>query len=64
VRPPKQFVGREAVNLLVARLEAGNNRPAHRVKLSPELHVRDSSMRSGLDQVDAQPETRTAEASA
>ena len=52
VRPPKQFVGREAVNLLIARLEAGSNRPAHRVKLSPELHVRDSSMRAGVDAVD------------
>lgn len=45
VRPPKQFVGREAVNLLIARLEGGASRPAHRVKLSAELHVRDSSQR-------------------
>jgi DNA-binding LacI/PurR family transcriptional regulator len=52
VRPPKQFVGREAVNLLIARLEAGSNRPAHRVKLSPELHVRDSSMPAGVDAVE------------
>ena len=44
VRPPKQFVGREAVNLLIARLEAGDSRPAHRVKLFPELHVRDSTL--------------------
>ncbi|MHA7987506.1 LacI family DNA-binding transcriptional regulator [Rathayibacter sp. CAU 1779] len=43
VRPPKQFVGREAVNLLIARLDAGPTRPAHRVMLTPELHVRDSS---------------------
>ncbi|MGA0568240.1 substrate-binding domain-containing protein [Rathayibacter sp. KR2-224] len=49
VRPPKQFVGREAVNLLIARLEAADSRPAHRVKLSPELHVRDSSMRPPVD---------------
>jgi DNA-binding LacI/PurR family transcriptional regulator len=62
VRPPKQFVGREAVNLLVARLEAGSNRPAHRVKLSPELHVRDSSMRADLDDVES-PSITPAEAS-
>lgn len=60
VRPPKQSVGREAVNLLIARLEAGSTRPAHRVKLSPELHVRDSSLpvRISVDDVasDAAPE--------
>lgn len=45
VRPPKQAVGREAVNLLIARLEASDARPPHRVKLGPELHVRDSTTR-------------------
>jgi len=44
VRPPKEFVGREAVNLLIARLEGGSGRPAYRVKLSPELHVRQSTL--------------------
>jgi DNA-binding LacI/PurR family transcriptional regulator len=47
VRPPKQFVGRGAVDLLVARLEAGRGRPIHRVKLNPELFVRDSSAPAG-----------------
>ncbi|GAB3609749.1 substrate-binding domain-containing protein [Humibacter ginsengiterrae] len=54
VRPPKQFVGREAVNLLIARLEGGASRPAHRVKLSAELHVRDSSQRFSAD--DSEPD--------
>jgi DNA-binding LacI/PurR family transcriptional regulator len=44
VRPPKQFVGRGAVDLLVARLEAGRNRPSHHIKLNPELFVRESSV--------------------
>ncbi|WP_375385124.1 substrate-binding domain-containing protein [uncultured Microbacterium sp.] len=44
VRPPKQFVGRGAVDLLVARLEGGRNRPPHHIKLTPELLVRESSM--------------------
>ena len=62
VRPPKQFVGREAVNLLIARLEAADSRPAHRVKLSPELHVRDSSMRPPVDTGLEAEEGRTATA--
>lgn len=49
VRPPKQFVGREAVNLLIARLDAGPSRPAHRVRLNPELHVRESSQPAPVD---------------
>ncbi|MVQ43848.1 DeoR family transcriptional regulator [Microbacterium sp. MAH-37] len=44
VRPPKQALGREAVNLLIARLEDGANRPAHQVVLSPEIHIRESSL--------------------
>lgn len=55
VRPPKQHVGREAVNLLVARLESGSGRPAFRVKLSPELHVRESSLRPVIDVDSAAP---------
>ncbi|SFH71884.1 DNA-binding transcriptional regulator, LacI/PurR family [Actinopolymorpha cephalotaxi] len=43
VRPPKQHVGRLAVELLVARLNEGPRRPAHRVMISPELVVRNSS---------------------
>ena len=44
VRPPKEHVGREAVDLLVARIEAGDDRPVHRVELSPELRVRPSTL--------------------
>ncbi|WP_345185946.1 LacI family DNA-binding transcriptional regulator [Microbacterium panaciterrae] len=57
VRPAKQHVGREAVNLLIARLEAGSSRPAYRVKLSPELHVRESSLRPSITD-DAGPAPR------
>lgn len=49
VRPPKEFVGREAVSLLIARLEAGSSRPAYRVTLSPELHVRQSTLPASID---------------
>lgn len=48
VRPPKQYVGRLAVDLLVARLEEGHQRPAHRVTISPQLIIRDSSITQGL----------------
>jgi len=42
VRPPRRSIGRAAVSLMVARLrDAG--RPAHRVTVSPELLVRESS---------------------
>ncbi|MCX7520896.1 substrate-binding domain-containing protein [Microbacterium sp. STN6] len=44
VRPPKQAVGREAVELLIARLEGGRKRPVHHVQLNPELVVRESSV--------------------
>lgn len=42
VRPPRRSIGRAAVGLLTARL-ADPNRPAHRVIISPTLHVRHSS---------------------
>ncbi|WP_028047281.1 substrate-binding domain-containing protein [Cellulomonas sp. URHE0023] len=42
VRPPRSSVGHAAVELLVARM-ADPGRPAHRVLISPALHVRDSS---------------------
>jgi DNA-binding LacI/PurR family transcriptional regulator len=64
VRPPKQFVGREAVNLLIARLEASSYRPAHRVKLSPELQVRDSSMKPSIDGAAGAPASALEEATA
>lgn len=58
VRPPKQAVGREAVDLLVARLESAGGRPPHRVKLGPELHVRDSTT-SLVHTPDPSPRTHT-----
>ncbi|WP_243064414.1 substrate-binding domain-containing protein [Humibacter sp. RRB41] len=61
VRPPKHYVGREAVNLLIARLEAGEGRPTHRVKLMPELHVRDSSLPTTISQGEADATPRTDE---
>lgn len=42
VRPPRAWVGRAAVDLAVARL-ADPSRPVHRVVVSPELVVRDST---------------------
>jgi len=42
VRPPRRSIGRAAVELLTARL-ADPSRPAHRVIISPTLHVRQSS---------------------
>jgi len=49
VRPPKQSVGREAVDMLIARLEAGRRRPIHRLELNPELIVRESSVSARAD---------------
>ena len=42
VRPPRQSIGRAAVQLLAARL-AEPLRPAHRIVISPSLRIRDSS---------------------
>jgi DNA-binding LacI/PurR family transcriptional regulator len=44
VRPPKQYVGRVAVQLVTARLAEGRKRPVHRIQLNPDLIVRDSSL--------------------
>jgi DNA-binding LacI/PurR family transcriptional regulator len=44
VRPPKNWVGKVAVEMLVARLDAGSARPMHHIQLEPELIVRDSSV--------------------
>ncbi len=49
VRPPKEYVGREAVSTLIARLEDAPGRPPHRVLLGPELHVRPSSAPASID---------------
>jgi DNA-binding LacI/PurR family transcriptional regulator len=43
VRPPRQSIGRAAVQLLAARL-AEPERPAHRVVISPSLRIRESSV--------------------
>jgi DNA-binding LacI/PurR family transcriptional regulator len=42
VRPPRQSIGRAAVQLLAARL-AEPERPTHRIVISPSLRVRESS---------------------
>jgi DNA-binding LacI/PurR family transcriptional regulator len=44
VRPPKQYVGRVAVQLITARISEGPKRPVHRIQLNPDLIVRDSSL--------------------
>lgn len=44
VRPPKQYVGKVAVQLMAARLAEGRKRPVHRIDLNPELILRESSV--------------------
>jgi DNA-binding LacI/PurR family transcriptional regulator len=44
VRPPKSWVGRVAVETLIARLDEGTARPVHHLQLEPELIVRESSV--------------------
>lgn len=44
VRPPKQYVGKVAVQLMAARLAEGRMRPVHRIELNPELILRASSV--------------------
>jgi DNA-binding LacI/PurR family transcriptional regulator len=46
LRPPKQHVGRLAVETMVARLSEGNRRPVQRVHLLPELLPRASTVRT------------------
>lgn len=43
VDPPRTAVGRSAVETALMRLEQRDAAPAHRIKLSPTLHVRDST---------------------
>jgi DNA-binding LacI/PurR family transcriptional regulator len=43
LRPPKQHLGRRAVEVMAARLAEGTRRPAERVRLVPALHVREST---------------------
>lgn len=42
VRPPKPYLGRQAVEMLVARMREGADRPIQEIKLLPELVVRES----------------------
>ncbi|MGI6878484.1 substrate-binding domain-containing protein [Microbacterium sp. gxy059] len=43
LRPPKQHIGRRAVEVIAARLAEGPARPTERVQVVPELHVRAST---------------------
>lgn len=52
VRPPKKWVGKSAVELLIARLEEGDERPRHHLQLEPDLIVRESSGRRNPDDTD------------
>jgi DNA-binding LacI/PurR family transcriptional regulator len=48
VRPAKPTLGRTAVQLLAQRMREGSERPVHRVQISPQLVIRESSAaRSG-----------------
>ncbi len=46
VRPPKTTVGRTAVDMMMARLLEGRNRPVQRTLVLPELVIRASSITS------------------
>ncbi|MFE6765582.1 substrate-binding domain-containing protein [Streptomyces sp. NPDC057689] len=46
VRPPKTTVGRTAVDMMMARLLEGRNRPVQRTLVLPELMIRASSITS------------------
>ncbi|WP_114558757.1 substrate-binding domain-containing protein [Desertihabitans aurantiacus] len=61
VRPPKQHVGRLAVELMTARLTEGGRRPPHRISIGPELVVRGSSVLpgDGASEAAAEPATQT-----
>ncbi|WP_307785475.1 substrate-binding domain-containing protein [Microbacterium hibisci] len=48
LRPPKQQVGRLAVETMVARLSDGERRPVQRVQLLPELQTRGSTARTAV----------------
>lgn len=44
LRPPKQHVGRRAVEVMLARLVEGPSRPVERVQVVPVLHPRESTV--------------------
>ncbi|MFC9325528.1 substrate-binding domain-containing protein [Kitasatospora sp. NPDC057015] len=46
VRPAKPALGRTAVQLLAERMREGADRPVHRIQISPQLVIRDSSVAS------------------
>lgn len=46
VRPAKPALGQTAVELLAKRMHGGADRPVHRIRISPQLVIRDSSTRS------------------
>ena len=43
VRPAKPALGQTAVRLLAQRMQEGPERPVHRIQISPQLVIRDSS---------------------
>ncbi len=43
LRPPKQHIGRRAVEVMLARLTEGHRRPVERVQVVPTLHPRGST---------------------
>lgn len=59
VRPPKQQLGRLAVELLLARLDEGPRRPPQRTQLLPDLIVRDSSGPTAVPAVPSVPRAHT-----
>ena len=44
LRPPKQHVGRRAVEVMLARLTEGSARPVERVQVVPTLYARESTV--------------------
>jgi DNA-binding LacI/PurR family transcriptional regulator len=44
VRPAKPTLGQTAVELLAKRMHGDRDRPVHRIQISPQLVIRDSSM--------------------
>ena len=55
VRPPREEIGRHAVELLLDRIEHGPDRPVQRLQLVPSLVVRESSVLRPADRPGGQP---------
>ncbi|MBR7836939.1 DeoR/GlpR family transcriptional regulator [Actinospica durhamensis] len=47
IRPAKPALGQTAVDLLAKRMHGGADRPVHRIRISPQLVIRDSSTQPG-----------------